>query len=126
MANFDITIDKALDQTTIRFSGRIIASDIIDALQSFYQTEITTKILWDFLEGDFTDLPSSDLTIIIDAAKSLSDMRPGGKSAFVGSSDLLYGLARMYASLAEVKRHPIANRAFRSNKEALAWLNGID
>lgn len=126
MANFDITIDKALDLTTIRLSGRIIASDIIDALQSFYQTEITTKVLWDFLEGDITDLPGSDLTVIIDAAKSFSDMRPYGKSALVGHSDLLYGLARMYASLAEVKRHPILNRAFRSKKEALDWLNRND
>ena len=123
MANVDITIDKALDLTTIRFSGRVIASDIIDALQSFYRTEITTKVLWDFLEGDITDLPGSDLTVIIDAAKGFSDMRPEGKSALVGSSDLLYGLARMYASLAEVKRHPISNRAFRSKKEALDWLN---
>jgi hypothetical protein len=126
MATFDITIDKTLDLTTIRFSGRVIVSDITDALQSFYQTAITTKVLWDFLEGDFTDLPSSDLTTIIDAAKSFSDMRPDGKSALVGSSDLLYGLARMYASLAEVKRHPISNRAFRSREEALDWLNRSD
>jgi len=126
MANFDITIDKALDLTTIRFSGKIVASDIIDALQTFYQTEITSKVLWHFLEGDFSDLPSSDLAVIIDAAKSLSDMRPGGKSAIVGSSDLLYGLARMYASLAKVKNHPISNRAFRSEEEALVWLNHRD
>jgi len=126
MANFDITINKALDLTTIRFSGKVLASEIIDAIQSFYQSEITSKVLWDFLEGDFSAMPSSDLTVIVDAAKSLSDMRPGGKSALVGSSDLLFGLARMYASLAEVMSHPIANRAFRSKEEALAWLNRQD
>ncbi len=126
MAHFDIKIDKELDLATIRFSGQTSSSDIIDAIQSFYRSELASKVLWDFLESNLSELPSEDITLIIETAKSYSGMRPGGKSALVGSSDLLFGIARMYASLAEVKCHPITNRAFRSRQEALDWLNGHD
>ena len=37
-------------------------------------------------------------------------------------SDLGFGLARMYDSMAELKNHPVGHGVFRNREDALHWL----
>ena len=49
----------------------------------------------------------------------------GMRTAVVAESDLLYGFARMYQSLAEVQDAPAEVEVFRNEKDAREWL-GLD
>ena len=50
-------------------------------------------------------------------------MRKGGKSAFVFSKDVEFGLGRMFEALSEGKEGmPVEYRSFRDINEAREWL----
>jgi hypothetical protein len=99
------------------------AADILEAIRSFFQIETTTNVLWDFCGFDASALTSDDLAVVINEAKQFAHLRPGGRSAMIGPEDFQFGLGRMYATLAELKCHPVANGIFRRKEEAIVWLN---
>jgi hypothetical protein len=123
MAAFDIITDKDQALTSIVFTGTVSPADVFDALTTFYESEITPKVLWNFSHCDINALITGNISAFIDAAKSYAHLRIEGKSALVGSDDLAVGLGRMFSSLAEIKGHPISHEIFRSVDDARAWLN---
>lgn len=123
MTEFNILIDSARDLTRIEFSGNVTDATISQATKSFYETEITTNVLWDFSNCDVSDLSSNDFTRLIEFAKSYARQRINGKSALVGSDDLAFGLGRMILTMAAFHDYPVESQVFRTVAEALDWLD---
>lgn len=123
MAQIKIKTTKAQDLTRIAFFGKVTGESIIKALKCFYDSEITSKVIWDFSNCDVTQVQKEDLFSIIEVSKSYAHMRVDGKTALVVDSDLPFGIARMHKTLADLDRYPIRIEIFRSGDDALAWLN---
>ena len=123
MAQIDIKTEKDRDLTFIVVCGKVTVAELVDALKQFYDSEITTHILWDFSNCDVTALMAGDFSIVINVAKRYAHLRPNGKSAFIASSEFAMGIGSMYSWLSGLKFHPISNGIFRSMDEALARLD---
>lgn len=112
MAKFEKTVINDKNLTIYMVSDRVSVDEIINEISSLYETEFTEKLLWDFSQADLTDLTNDHIKQIISHAKKYAGLRKSGKTAFVLSSDLEYGLGRMYGTLSEIADHPISHGVF--------------
>lgn len=120
----EVLSDEGL--TVLRVTGRISFDHIIDELTRFYKEELTNNMIWNFSKAEGTDLSGNDMQNIISHTKEFGHLRDNGKTAFVISSSLGYGLGRMYDSLAQIAEHPIKHGVFRSYEEAVEWINSTE
>jgi len=76
----------------------------------------------------------ADFTLTVNPGWSTDDMKtvvsrevfgPGAHRAFVGPTDLVYGLSRMYASFAETEGQGGTIEVFRTVEEAQLWIDGL-
>ena len=114
--------NKADESLTI-FSakGALTREEVLNFLDGFYK-HVTPNLLCDFLDVDASKLTQDDLEQIIEFSKSNAHLRKNGKTAFVTTSGLSFGMARMYELLAEAEKHPIRIYVFNDKKKALTWL----
>jgi hypothetical protein len=115
-------IDESKRLTTHFLSGKVYANNITGILKRFFEENPTENVLWDFRETD----PDRNVTIkeIEEIARLVSSGQKNigqGKTAIVASSDLVFGLARTYEFLAEIKgvKNPV--KVFRSREKAEKW-----
>lgn len=78
--------------------------------------------LWDLRQGSAADISFDEVWEMVEGIRQWGAERPnfGGRTAILVTSDVNYGMARIYASLAD--QLPRQTRVFRSESEALAWL----
>ena len=122
MAQIQTSIERERDLTILTLTGPVAAADVVGALRDFYAGPCTAKALWDFTGSDLHAAKMTDLAAVLTAAKTLAPRRAGGKTALVVPSDLGFGMARMYESMAELKNHPVGHGVFRNREDALHWL----
>ena len=122
MAEFTLTTEKDQDLTIVEFTGAVTGDTIVNALKRFYDSTITTNALWDFSACDVNALSYEDMLQLIETTKAYAHRRPNGKSAFVGTGDLAYGLGRMYSTMTAFSAHPIKSAIFKNRDDAMAWL----
>jgi len=108
--------------TILSVVGKVTYTEVIGALNDFYNQNFTLNLLWDFSEADLQSATSEELQKIIAVAKGYAHLRLAGKTGVIMKNDLGFGLGRMYEILSEIKEHPIYHHIFRSKDEALAWL----
>ena len=58
-------IDSERDLTVYTIVGKITAKEIMEAIQEFYGSQVTRKVLWDLSKGDASDLTSSEVRSIV-------------------------------------------------------------
>lgn len=108
---------------TLRIArGPLTAEEILAALRSYYSGPVTSLLLWDARDADLSALTGQDIRSIVDTVSGYLDPRAGGKTALVFTSDLGFGLGRMFDAYLESALTKVENRSFRSLPEALAWL----
>jgi len=123
-----MTITSHLDQsrqlTTFIATGKVSFNDIIEALRPFFVGRATKNVLWNFCEAqpDLDDL-TENINMIAKFSDKERELRSTGKTALVASTDLLYGLLRMYETFADL--HDLAHsvEAFRTMEDALQWID---
>ena len=126
MAEIEKKIISNEEITVLRVTGKMAAEQIIDELTRFYEEEFTNNLIWDFSNAEGKDLSSNDLHKIVTHSKEYGYLRKNGKTAFVISTSLGFGLSRMYDSLARVADHPVNYAVFRSYDEAVAWIKSTE
>ncbi|MBU0768680.1 MAG: hypothetical protein KJ687_06290 [Proteobacteria bacterium] len=126
-----MTITSQIDQsgqlTTHIATGEISSTDIIRVIESFYKENPTKNIIWNFRDADTDALLSlsyNELKDIVRFTKQHEALRRSGKTALVVSTDLAFGLGRMYDTLAEIENLSHSVKVFRSMDEAIKWLEG--
>ena len=107
--------------TIYTVSGEFLFDQIIDLVKRYYLEELTLNIIFDLTNADMSAITAGEMERIVEFSKEYTHLREGGKTAFITSNDLGYGLSRMYAAYAEVKGHPIVQRSFRIIDEAMTW-----
>ena len=80
------------------------------------------SILWDFRDFDPSGFEPDWLQQIVAFNKRQTSHRGAGRSAFVASEDLQFGMLRMFQGHADGL--PAHFRVFRDYDEAVGWLGG--
>jgi len=115
-------LDEQHQLTVHVFTGVVVGKELIEAVKALYASGPTPNHLWDLTEADISAVKSDDLQEIALIAKQSSPSRRAGRTAIVSTSDLGFGLSRMYSTFAEMSGHSAEVRSFRSREEAEAWI----
>jgi hypothetical protein len=123
-----LTIKKSyvddFDLTVFTVFGLVEPTRMLQEIKWFYNSKASKNVLLDFRGANLTSLLSSDIENFTRPNKNNCDKRVGGKTCIVTSSDLAYGLARMYSALKESQNLPYETKPFKDMESALKWLNG--
>lgn len=114
-----------LNLTMHRVKGLLNGDEMRRAAAEFYNQTVTLNVLWEFIDLDTTQIPSEEIHQIIDEVRALTHSRVGGRTAFVVTNDLDFGLGRMIEMVSEARDMPFEFRSFKSLEQAARWL-GID
>jgi hypothetical protein len=120
-------IDRRRNFVRIIVTGRDSVADILRRMREIsndLRFSPGMDVLNDFTGVTDLNLSADDIDGITKLQKALDDLIGGGRQAIVADQDLIYGLGRMYETLAE-GRVSMKIRIFRQLREAEAWL-GID
>jgi hypothetical protein len=122
MENIKIFVDQDRDLTTYVVTGKVSVKPIVPLLEELYSAAATLYLLWDFSQADASETKTSELNEIFTFSKEKARVRKEGKRAIVAPRDLEYGMGRMYEIFADVYKHPVPLRVFRTRDEAMKWL----
>lgn len=122
MATITCTVDARRELTIQTVAGVVTANEIAQAIESYYAAQSTRMILWDFTDADVGLITGTDVHALVALTRRFSARRPGGKTAMVFSSELGFGLGRMFDIQQDSATAPISHASFRDRKEALDWL----
>lgn len=121
---YSIHIDDAKAMTTLRFTGRVTASEVLEALVQLtahagYRAGMAR--LWDGREADLSEMTRDDFLLLAHALRPIQSPSPGVRVALLVSRDIDFGIMRMFESW-EGDDLPAAIRVFRDLQAAEAWL----
>jgi len=122
MANAIIQVESESDLTVFTVVGEVTASDARNAIQKFYEGNVTLNVLWDLTKSDVSKLSADDVHSIAHTPRKYAEMRKGGKTAIVAPTDIAFGLTRMYEFMTEIQNYSFNTQAFRTTQEAYRWL----
>jgi hypothetical protein len=118
----ETTVDNQHNLTTHKCSGNLTEKELLDTIKSFYNGSPTLNTLWNFSDASISSISTETVKKIFPMVLNLGSRRQSGKSAIVAPSDLEYGMARMFQTMAEINDFPFVKRVFRSMEEAKQWL----
>ena len=122
MGSISAIYDEIKDLTIVTVKGLITAADLLDWGNRYYQGKITPLILWDVTQADLSTLQADQLNDIAENMSRISEARRGGKTAFVYSKPLEYGIGRMFQAYSEMQHMPFEVQSFQNFEDAMAWL----
>lgn len=122
MPDIKTKIYEDLDLTVQTVKGPITVQDACDELDRYYADRYTMLILWDLTGLDLSSLRKDQIMTLVYKVKQYAHLRKGGKTAFVLSRDIDYGVTEMYQAYAAGENLEFEIEVFRDKKEALQWL----
>ncbi len=120
----EIQVDESRELIVLYCTGNLSKDNLESALTDHYQENPGRKTLWDLrqarlnLTGPETEELARSITPL---ATENEHLHPGGKTAYLVSTDLDFGLARMYQSYSA--ESPAVLHIFRKWEEAISWLD---
>lgn len=97
--------------------GQYTGNDVIETIKSSYEN-ITKYVIWNCCAGNISEIDSNEMKRIASVAKQYSVHQ---KTAFVASSDLMFGLFRMYETHSRIENVPLSMQVFRERSNAIKW-----
>ena len=122
MATIETSIDIDRQLTIHTVTGEVLSDEIAHKIKSYNESGPTKFILWDFSKAILNKITSSQIKAFVTLTMQYANLRKGGKTALVFSSDLGFGLGRVYDSHQELAESEIPHMTFRSKELALNWL----
>jgi hypothetical protein len=122
MAPIETSTDYPNDLTIHTVKGDVNAEEILQRITEYSSGKATLRVIWDFSDAIIEDSSNEKLRSLLMAAGKYNEVRKGGKAALVSSESLLFGLARVYGTLTEIKDSPVEHRAFRNMEDAKEWI----
>ena len=119
---YEIDADRGLLHAT--FSGAVSPAELIawyGELRAHPHFRPDLKEIADFRLSESAGWTTSEMKTVV----SQEVFGPGAHRAFVGPTDLVYGLSRMYASFAETEGQGGTIEVFRTVEEAQVWIDGL-
>jgi hypothetical protein len=122
MATIDTTNDLSLQLTIHTITGEVSPEEISNKIKTYSESGPTEFVLWDFSKAELSKITFSHVETFIALTKQYSSYRKRGKTALVFSSNLGFGLGRIFDTRLELMESKIPYMTFRSKEDALKWL----
>lgn len=121
---FEKIVDEDKQLTTITVAWKADFSELMSVLKNFFDDNNTEHLLLDLRDSSLDSITSDQIRHLCKYAKfrANGENRVNGKTALVGSSDLQFGIGRMFETFAEMEGSAIKISVFRSMEKALSWL----
>ena len=117
------TTDQANRLTTLTAPGKITPEEVKKAVEAFIDDPPAKNILWDFREAIPSASFNADRTMeVASLSKSVIGARYDGKTAFVVSSELTFGMCNTYMSQLQQRGAFHRTKVFYDMDEARKWL----
>lgn len=125
------TVDDSRNLTIFTLQGKVTADELEEAIEGYWtEGPITPYVLW---KGDGEGVSISHITgdelrkvsSVVLRFRDLTEQRRGGKTAIIAPADIDFGLSRIIEALHlnVTPELPYGFRVFRSEAEALAWID---
>ena len=121
---------KELQQNNVTIfvvSGQVAPEDIIEFMNSRYDEDkpISNDVIWNLDDAKMSNRKTEDIHKLAEFLKDFDKWgsRKGGRTAYVASDDLNYGLLKMYASYVQDEKLEVCVDVFRTNEDAIVWFN---
>jgi hypothetical protein len=116
-------VDPSKHLSTFIVTGKISSNEIIGTIESFYKKKFNNNVLWDFRYANVNLTFSNELENIANSFfRSNWKFQNIGKTAIVGSADLWFSIAKMYAKFIKISDLSNKIQVFRFMDEAIKWL----
>ena len=115
-------IDDLNDVAIHTFLGRVTAKEMAGKIECYFSGAVNINVLWDFSEAHMEEITSDNVRDFVEMAKRYAPARKGGKTAMVFSTDLGFGLGRMFNAYQDIVKSPVSYESFRNKSAALEWL----
>ena len=116
------TVDESKRLTTHAATGELTFPEILETVQAFYENQPTENQLWDLRNASTAGITAEQIQDLADIGKRHGELRTGGKTAIVVSTDADFGLSRVLEAFIEIQEVPFSVMGFRSIDKALEWL----
>jgi len=120
-----VVYTKAVGDLLMVFvSGELTAEEVIAVVDEYYTNGIVKDVIWDLTNGSIKSLSLEDFREIAEAAKDsvISGSRQGGKTVYIGNSDVEYDLLRMYTEIAETTGVTAKYSVVKTIEEVRDWI----
>jgi hypothetical protein len=121
----DISVQQSGEIMVFRTVGALSYDEIVETIETCYPL-VTRHILWDLRDCDLTGITSNQFMMLPAIAASSMVNRNGGKSAYVGTDTVNYGLLSTYVVTAKVQGITYSYNVFRTLEAALQWLQSSE
>ena len=105
--------------TSFKVEGEPTVEELIDVIKTHF-ANVGEGIIWDFRGGEVSVFSTQDLMLL---ANHVTQYAHHKKTAFVGPTDIQFGMLRVYEVYAEYMNVPPAMKTFRKMEDAINWLN---
>ena len=115
-------VDEQCSLTSFSVEGIISAEQLITTIQQFYAENPTSLVLWDFTATNIHHLQTAEIERIANTTRNISYSSRVLRAALVFSSDVDFGLGRMFEVLSHAGKLDQKIRSFHSRENAKKWL----
>ncbi len=122
--NLEIASDQKLNVVEVHFKGNVELAGMNSAFQSIINLpdwKPGKSIIFDYSDLDFGSFTSKDMHLNSDLVVRHKASFGAAKWAFIISSDLQFGLMRMWQIITE-DRVPMNINLFKNSPDARAWI----
>jgi hypothetical protein len=121
----EIHVDRSKGRVTIKLAGPItmeLIKSVVEGFMRHPEFHPGDDVLWDFRETTISDVSADALRDVVSFIERRLERRGADyKVALAASTDLEFGLARMYEAFAD--RMPFRVMVFRDLDKAITWLD---
>ena len=120
----EIVFEKHNDIVILRVIGGATFGDISEAVKQYFP-KVTSHLIWDYINGDLTNVTAEDFRRVPDMSAKYFTNRKNGRTAFACPNDYTYGMFRMYTAFADIESMPYEYEVHRSFEDALKWVKSF-
>ncbi len=122
MAEIITIVHSELDLTERVVVGELSVDDVLGEIRRSYDGPVTKLVLWDVSQASTRSINGDDMMRIAELVSQFISRRAGGRSAVVASTDLSFGMTRMYQAYRSMQNIKPPFMSFRTREQAMAWL----
>ena len=123
LEKIDAYVDRNKDLTSYTVEGRVTAKQIITTIEEFHQSISTKYLLLDFSNSHVHHLQNFEIESIANVFNKHAFIENLEKIALVFSSNVDFGIGRMFETFTEIRGVPQEIMSFHTVDEAYKWLN---
>jgi hypothetical protein len=122
VATIETSIDNNRQLTIHTITGKVSADEISQRIKSYCESGPTEFVLWDFSNAELSGITPTHIDAFVALTKLYAGLRQRGRTALVFSTDLGFGLGRVFDIHLDLAASHIPYMTFRSKEIALKWL----